>query len=269
MERLSDILRKYYQRIFKPVDSDQHEHHEPRAGEMLSEDTKLEIESLTGFPISNVIHYETALTHRSAIDLNVYSKKKFVSNERLEFLGDAVLDLVVAECLYTRFPDYDEGKLTKLRSQLVNARTLASFARKIHLGSLLIVSEAAEAIGVRDSETTLADAFEALVGAIYLDSDYLQTKRFLEKKILEGIDFRELSSTDNNFKSVLLEYAQAHHLEIPTYTVIDEEGPSHKKVFTVAVYIGDEMLGKGVGRSKKAAEQLAAQQAVAKLRMSK
>jgi len=268
MERLSDILRKYYQRIFKPDDFG-HEGKLPRAGALLTDAAKLEIEALTGFSISNAAHYETALTHRSAIDLNVYNNKKFVSNERLEFLGDAVLDLVVAECLYTRFPDYDEGKLTKLRSQLVNARTLASFSRKIHLGSLLIVSDAAEAIGVRDSETTLADAFEALIGAIYLDSDYLQTKRFLEKKILDGIDFRELSTTDNNFKSVLLEYAQAHHLEIPTYNVIGEEGPSHKKIFTVAVYIGSEMLGQGVGRSKKAAEQLAAQQAVAKLRTRK
>ncbi|NTW48556.1 MAG: ribonuclease III [Chlorobiales bacterium] len=266
MERLSDILRKYYLRFFRPVSPDASGVYSSQSAELFGARLQEEIESLTGLSLNNPDLFEVALTHRSAIDLSIYSKKNFVSNERLEFLGDAVLDLVVAECLYSRFPDYDEGKLTKLRSQLVNAKTLASFARKVHLGSYLIVSDAAEAIGVRDSDTTLADAFEAVIGAIYLDSSYLSAKEFLETRILGDIDFGELTSVENNYKSVLLEYAQAHHLSIPAYTVVAEEGPSHKKVFTVSVDIGGEALGQGVGRSKKAAEQIAAQQAMTRLK---
>lgn len=268
MERLSDILRKYYLRFFRPVSPDGSGVYSSQSAELFGARLQKEIESLTGLSLNNPDLFEVALTHRSAIDLSIYSKKNFVSNERLEFLGDAVLDLVVAECLYMRFPDYDEGKLTKLRSQLVNAKMLASFARKVHLGSYLIVSEAAEAIGVRDSDTTLADAFEAVIGAIYLDSGYLQAKEFLEMRILGDVDFGELTTVENNYKSVLLEYAQAHHLSIPTYTVVAEEGPSHKKVFTVAVDIGGNVLGQGIGRSKKAAEQIAAQQAMTHLKTS-
>ncbi len=266
MDRLSDILRNYYLRIFRDNQSDPADLELLKPGSMLSEKAIEEIETLIGFSLNEKALYEIALTHRSAIDLNIYNKKNFVSNERLEFLGDAVLDMVVAENLYHYFPDYDEGKLTKLRSQLVNARILATFARKIHLGSLLIVSDAAEAIGVRDSETTLADAFEALVGAIYLDSDYTHVKNFLEKRILGNVNFNELIKIENNYKSVLLEFAQAYHLSIPSYSVIAEEGPSHKKVFTVAVHINGQFLGEGIGRSKKAAEQLAAHQAIEKLK---
>jgi len=267
MDKLSDILRNYYLRIFKANDeSEKNDQVALKPGSMLSEKAIEELVLLIGFSLNEKALYEIALTHRSAIDLNVYNKKNFVSNERLEFLGDAVLDMVVAENLYHRFPDYDEGKLTKLRSQLVNARTLATFARKIHLGALLIVSDAAEAIGVRDSETTLADAFEALIGAIYLDSNYAQVKKFLETRILDDVNLNELVKTENNYKSVLLEFAQAYHLSIPSYSVIAEEGPSHKKVFTVAVHINDQFLGEGIGRSKKAAEQLAAHQAIEKLK---
>ncbi|MBC8044495.1 MAG: ribonuclease III [Rhizobacter sp.] len=220
---------------------------------------------LTGYPVKNVSFFDTALTHRSAADFS--DKKTFVSNERLEFLGDAVLDLIVAEYLYKNFSHLDEGKLTKLRSQIVNWKTLAMYAKQIRLGDILIVSESANAIGVRQSETALADAMEAFIGAVYLDSDYANAKRFLEEKILSKTDFPALLLTDENYKSLLLEYAQARRLPIPTYSVVAEEGPSHKKTFTIAVKLGqDVIIGQGTGKNKKDAEQLAAQEAMLKLK---
>lgn len=225
---------------------------------------KRKVIELVAYDVQNLSYFTTALTHRSAADF--IDKKTFVSNERLEFLGDAVLDLVVAEYLYKNFAHSDEGKLTKLRSQIVNWKTLAQQARDIQLGDMLIVSDSANAIGVRQSEAALADAMEAFIGAIYLDSDYQNTKRFLEERILSRTNFETLQQTDENYKSALLEYAQARRLAIPTYLVVAEEGPSHKKTFTIAVKIGSEIVGQGIGKSKKDAEQLAAQEAVSKLK---
>lgn len=158
--------------------------------------------------------FKIALTHRSAIDFS--DKSTFVSNERLEFLGDAVLDLVVAEYLYTSYPDFDEGELTKLRSLVVNAKTLAGYARAIHVGALLIISESAASMGVRNSDTALSDALRALIGAIYLDGGYECAKLFLHTYILSRTNFNELLSTEQNYKSVLLEYAQAQRIPLPS-----------------------------------------------------
>lgn len=220
------------------------------------------LETLTQYPIQNLSLFKTALTHRSAID-----RTSFASNERLEFLGDAVLDLVAAEYLYTAYPELDEGKLTKLRSLVVNAKTLAQHARALSLGKLLIISESAEAMKVRDSEAALSDAFEALIGAIYLDGGYARAQAFLRHHILDKTDFQELLRTEQNYKSVLLEYAQAHRLPLPIYVVTNEDGPSHNKTFTVAVKLGDEILGHGTGKSKKEAEQQAARAATLKLNL--
>ncbi len=214
-------------------------------------------------PIHNEVLFATALTHRSAIDF--LDKEKFVSNERLEFLGDAVLDLVIAEHVYKLYPNFNEGALTKLRSQLVNAKILAHYAKRFNLGKVLIVSESAEQNGVRESETALADAFEALIGAVYLDSGYDKARMFLETTMLQHTNFAALVDSDQNFKSALLEYAQGERLALPYYFVISEEGPPHKKVFTVGVRLGDEVLGEGTGKSKKTAEQLAAKEAFTKL----
>lgn len=237
---------------------------EPRyTSPLLSKAVKQTLEGIIASPIHNEALFATALTHRSAIDF--LDKEKFVSNERLEFLGDAVLDLVIAEHVYKLYPDFNEGALTKLRSQLVNAKTLAHFAKQFNLGKILIVSESAEQNGVRESETALADALEALIGAVYLDSGYDKARTFLERTMLQQTNFAALIDSDQNFKSALLEYAQGERLMLPYYFVISEEGPPHKKVFTVGVRLGDEVLGEGTGKSKKTAEQLAAKEAFTKL----
>ncbi len=255
IEFLSNFSRRL-QSLFKPP--------EPRyASPLLSKAVKQTLEDIIASPIHNEALFAIALTHRSAIDF--LDKEKFVSNERLEFLGDAVLDLVIAEHVYKLYPDFNEGALTKLRSQLVNAKTLAHFAKQFNLGKVLIVSESAEQNGVRESETALADAFEALIGAVYLDSGYDKARTFLETTMLQQTNFAALINSDQNFKSALLEYAQGERLMLPYYFVISEEGPPHKKVFTVGVRLGDEVLGEGTGKSKKTAEQLAAKEAFTKL----
>lgn len=228
---------------------------------------KKNLEALVQYPIQSLDLFKIALTHRSAIDFS--NKSTFVSNERLEFLGDAVLDLVVAEYLYKSYPGFDEGKLTKLRSLVVNAKTLASYARAIQMGALLIISESAATMGVRNSDTALSDAIEALIGAIYLDGGYERAKEFLHANILSKTNFDRLMSTEQNYKSVLLEYAQAQRIPLPVYVITGEDGPSHNKVFTVAVKLGDEIMGQGTGRSKKEAEQSAAREAVAKLNLTR
>ncbi|MFN3386630.1 MAG: ribonuclease III [Candidatus Thermochlorobacter sp.] len=226
---------------------------------------KEHLEELVQYSIKSLNLFKVALTHRSAIDFS--NKATFVSNERLEFLGDAVLDLIVAEYLYTSYPDFDEGKLTKLRSLVVNAKTLASYARAIQIGKLLIISESAASMGVRNSDIALSDAIEALIGAIYLDGGYTRAKEFLYANILSKTNFEALLSTEQNYKSVLLEYAQAQRIPLPVYTITNEEGPPHNKIFTVAVKLGDEVMGQGVGRSKKEAEQSAAREAAMKLNL--
>ncbi|MDX2130178.1 MAG: ribonuclease III [Chloroherpetonaceae bacterium] len=222
---------------------------------------------LSGYPIRDVSLFALALTHRSVLDS--LRDERILSNERLEFLGDAVLDLAVGEYLFHNYAQFDEGKLTKLRSQVVNAKTLSIFARKLELGKLLIVSDSAESIGVRDSETTLSDAFEALIGAIYLDGGYERANQFLHHHLLSQLDFAALIDTDENYKSALLEYAQAQRLPYPTYLVLNEDGPSHKKIFTVGVRLGDDYLGYGSGKNKKTAEQLAAKEALDKIKTKK
>jgi ribonuclease-3 len=226
---------------------------------------KEHLEAIVQYPINSLRLFKIALTHRSAIDFS--DKSTFVSNERLEFLGDAVLDLAVAEYLYTSYPELDEGALTKLRSLVVNAKTLAGYARAIHIGNMLIISESAAAMGVRNSDTTLSDALEALIGAIYLDGGYEHAKTFVHAHILSRTNFDQLLSTEQNYKSVLLEYAQAQRIPLPVYMITSEEGPSHNKIFTVAVKLGEEIMGQGTGRSKKEAEQSAAREAAAKLNL--
>lgn len=255
IEFLSNFSRRL-RRLFKAT--------EPRrTSPLLSKSVKQILETIVASPIHNDVLFATALTHRSAIDF--LDKEKFVSNERLEFLGDAVLDLVIAEHVYKLYPNFNEGALTKLRSQLVNAKILAHYAKQFNLGKVLIVSDSAEQNGVRESETALADAFEALIGAVYLDSGYDKARTFLEATMLQHTNFAALIDSDQNFKSALLEYAQGERLMLPYYFVISEDGPPHKKVFTVGVRLGDEVLGEGTGKSKKSAEQLAAKEAFTKL----
>jgi len=211
-------------------------------------------------------YFITALTHRSFLKIKKETQSfNFISNERLEFLGDAVLDLIVAEFLYRNFPLNEEGDLTKFRSILVNKRFLAERAKTIKLQDFLLASNTALKTIDQGYDAILADAYEALIGAIFLDSGYENAKKFLNVEIFSKLDIKWLNQFDENFKSRFLEYAQAHTDYIPEYRVINEEGPEHHKLFTVEVHLANHCLGIGKGKSKKQAEQESAKNALQNL----
>ncbi len=219
-------------------------------------------ETLLGYNPKDFSILFRSIVHRSFLPSLSFNQE---SNERLEFLGDAVLNFIVAEQLFEMFPELEEGYLTKLRSRLVNRHTLAQQARTLNLSQYLLLSPSAVHSLDTGSESILADALEALMGAMYLDGGLKVVRKFVQKNILTLID---QALTDNNYKSALLEYAQAHALGVPFYNVVREEGPEHDRRFTVEVYVGNESLGFGDGRSKKEAEQEAAAHALAFLEQS-
>jgi len=182
-----------------------------------------------------------------------------IPNERLEFLGDAVLDLVVATRLYLDFPQSSEGKMTRLRAVLVRRDTLARVAKNINLGDYLYLGKGEDTSGGRGKPANLAGALEAVIGAVYLDqglaaaTDFIQ--RLLDAELVEAVARR----TDTNYKSELQELLQARQQQRPTYHLIEATGPDHDRMFTVEVRLGDTVLGRGSGKSKKAAETVAAQ----------
>ncbi len=222
------------------------------------------LEEILGFQISDSTHYERALRHRSIIDGDVYSKSE--TYERLEFLGDAVLDLIITEIIFDKFPTQDEGFMTKLRAKLVKGDTLALLASDLELNTILEIGERAQGQGIELSKSVLSDVFESLVAAIYLTEGYTKTYQFVEKVIEEYLDLEQISITVDNFKSVLLELTQAHKLSLPQYRIINESGPGHDKTFEVAVIIDGQECGKGVGKNKKQAEQIAAKHAIGHLK---
>jgi ribonuclease III len=224
-----------------------------------------ELESVTGVPIRDKSYYIQALMHRSFLEQN---PNFAVSNERLEFLGDAVLNLTVAEYLYEVYSDEDEGFLTKVRAKLVNRIALAEGAERIGLSKFLLVSKNLSSTFTYGSRTVLADAFEALIGAIYLDNGLDGARNFIQKNLIEPSAKEGEHLIDENYKSQLLEYAQANKFENPMYTVIKEEGPQHNRLFTVQVKIGSQPYGVGKGRNKKSAEQNAAHIAMDKIHQS-
>lgn len=220
------------------------------------------VEQLVGHPIDTLHLYRRALTHRSL--LRIYPEHSLRSNERLEFLGDALIDLLISEVLYDRFPDKDEGALTRLRARLVSERPLATYARRMDLGAHLLMSTNA-AKGGRDNPSILADAFEALVAAVYRDQGYEGAKNFVQENVLDPFDLMEVAAQDENYKSQLLEYMQARGRPQPTYRVVQEEGPSHDKTFTVEVRVGETAYGQGTANSKQQAEQQAARRTLDQL----
>ncbi|MEJ2613484.1 MAG: ribonuclease III [Ignavibacteriaceae bacterium] len=220
------------------------------------------LEKLTGSPINDSSYYIQALMHRSYLEQN---EEYDISNERLEFLGDSVLSLIVAEYLFDEFPEKDEGFLTKVRAKIVNRLALADAAEKINLAEFLLVSKNISNSFVNGSKTILSDALEALIGAIYLDNGLDSAKMFIQKILIQPNLKQGLYLIDENYKSQLLEFAQANKMESPTYNVIKEEGPQHNRLFTVKVSIGNTDYGVGKGKNKKSAEQKAAQEALEKL----
>jgi ribonuclease-3 len=219
-------------------------------------------ERLVGYRPKNWKLFFESLLHRSYLQ---YAGDQWKSNERMEFLGDAVLNSIVAGWLFESYPSMEEGDLTKVRSRLVNRKTLAQRAKDLHLSDfMLLSSSAAQSIG-SGSESILSDAFEALIGAIYLDGGMPFARAFVQRNLLLNVDVLNSALTDDNYKSALLEYSQGRSLGVPHYTIVREDGPDHDRRFTVEVFLGSESYGLGTGRSKKDAEQAAAAQALEKI----
>ena len=198
-----------------------------------------------------------AMTHSSYANEHKNGSKK--NNERLEFLGDAVLEVTVSDYLFHTYPNYDEGKMTKTRSSVVCEFTLASCARDLCLGDYLLLSNGEDITGGRERDSILSDAFEALIGAIYLDGGMTKASDFIHDHLLKDIGDRTLFY---DAKTILQEMVQASDQGVLHYKLIGETGPDHNKEFTVETYIGENAFAKGKGRTKKSAEQMAAYQTI-------
>lgn len=204
--------------------------------------------------------FQKALRHRSIVDNENYESHE--TYERLEFLGDAVLDLIVTEILFEKYPKENEGFLTKLRAKIVRGDTLYMMARKLGLSEFLEIGERAAGQGIELSKSVLSDVYEALVAAIYISSGYDAAHKFVTSHIDRFINFKSIVKEIDNYKSLLMEYSQSEKLKLPKYKVVSEEGPGHDKTFHVAVFIENKRLGEGEGKSKKQAEQAAAKDAL-------
>lgn len=202
-----------------------------------------------------------ALTHSSYA--NEMRMSKDMNNERLEFLGDAVLELVTSEYVYKDYHDLSEGDLTKLRASIVCEQTLSSCSRDLNIGEYILLGKGEDGSGGRDRDSILSDALEAIIGAIYLDGGFTNAKEFIKNFILSSLKNKELFFDS---KTILQEIIQNdNNKQKIRYKLVSEEGPDHNKSFTIAVYVGNEEIGCGVGKTKKAAEQEAAYQAIQKL----
>ncbi len=222
------------------------------------------VSELVGLPACRPTLYLKALRHRSLVaEKNMAATESY---EQLEFIGDAVLDLVVSEIIYEMYPDAGEGMLTQLRSRLVKGEMLARLARNIHLMEYIELGERVKNQGVEQSKSVLADAFEALVGAVFQDHGYNACRDFVVKLYKENVDFDELITLSDNYKSILLEMVQAKKMPAPIYRIVKEAGPGHEKIFDVEVRVNDKVMGTGSGKNKKKAEQAAARSALNILR---
>ncbi len=204
-----------------------------------------------------------ALTHRSY--LNEHPELTGEDNERLEFLGDAILDFIVAQWLYRRFPDLPEGRLTSIRAALVRTEKISEFANQLALGDQLRLGRGEIESGGRARQSLLADAFEAVLGALYLDQGVRAVQRLLNPLLDAEIDRIVVEQTDRDAKSSLQELTQARFGITPHYRTVNERGPDHDKWFTVEVYLKDEAIGQGEGHSKQLAAQAAAANALKEL----
>lgn len=202
-----------------------------------------------------------ALTHSSFA--NEKHLKKHSDNERLEFLGDAVLEIISSEFLYKEYPDKPEGELTKLRASIVCEPTLALCTKDIALGEYLLLGKGEDQTGGRGRKSILSDALEAVIGAIYLDGGFANAKEFIHKYILTDIEHKQLFYDS---KTILQEMVQSQGEEPLVYELLGEKGPDHNKTFEVRALIGTEEIGRGTGRTKKAAEAMAAYKGILKLK---
>ena len=222
------------------------------------------LEKRIGYHFLEPMILQHALTHSSYANEMRMDKEK--NNERLEFLGDAVLELITSEYVYTEYPNITEGDLTKLRASIVCEQTLSVCARDLEIGAYIMLGKGEDISGGRDRDSILSDALESIIGAIYLDGGFTNAKEFITGFILEDLKGKNLFFDS---KTILQEIIQNdNNNQKLHYKLISEEGPDHNKTFTIAVCIDNDEIGCGTGRTKKSAEQEAANQAIQRLRNS-
>ncbi len=222
-----------------------------------------QLESALRYSIRNKDYFVSALVHRSFIPIAHVDALE--SNERLEFLGDSILNFVVAEYLYMQYPQKEEGDLTILRARLVNRKALAFCAKEINLRQFLLSHTNSMGVQKKGFDTILADAYEAIIAAIYFDGGIDNARKFILEQLTSALEKGYLTTSDDNFKSELLELSQSKGRGIPRYQTLKEEGPDHDRTFTIQVFVGSDPMGIGIGKNKKEAEQAAAEEAVGKL----
>jgi len=215
--------------------------------------TREDINKITGFNPINVLSYQKAFIHKSVLRF-LTDEKLNSSYERFEFLGDSVLNLIIAKFIFHKYPDKEEGYLTRIRTKLVNGKTLAYLAKKINLNQFLIISKNVESINGRNNDRILEDIFEAFLCSIHTDLGYKYAENFILRLINEHIDFNFLEE-DNNYKDILLRKCQQSMQINPEYELISTTGPAHKKIFTSIVIINGNRYSTGIGNTKKESEQ--------------
>lgn len=220
-----------------------------------------ELEAKIQYQFQDKKLFRQALTHSSFA--NEQRLNKLQCNERLEFLGDAVLELASSDFLFHKYPQKPEGELTKIRASIVCEPTLAYCASDLDLGAYLLLGKGEEATGGRGRNSVVSDAMEALIGAIYLDGGFANAKEFIHRFVLNDIEHKQLFYDS---KTILQEMVQAAGEETLQYEILKEEGPDHNKTFEVRALLGEKEIGRGTGRTKKAAEQLAAYRGILLLR---
>lgn len=223
------------------------------------------LEKALGYHFKTPEQLTRALCHTSYV--NEQSQISLVSNERLEFLGDAVLNLAISQLLMKRYPDLAEGELSRNRAQLVNEALLATIAREIDLGPHLLLGKGEELSDGRNKSSILADAVEAIIAAIYLDGGFDAAFRFVENRFRERLSSATRNRYETDYKSRLQECVQSTHHEVPRYQVVDESGPDHDKTFRVRMTVAG-ITAEGDGKSKKMAEQEAARAGLDRLGLS-
>lgn len=216
------------------------------------------LEKNLNYKFKNIELLKNALIHSSYANEN---RGNIHSNERLEFLGDSVLSIIVSEHIYNRFPNMPEGELTRLRASLVCEKSLCAFSRELGIGDYLKLGKGEDKNGGRERDSILADAFEAVLAAIYLDGGMEAAKKHIMNNVLNDIKHHD-DDTFKDYKTTLQEIIQRNPEESVTYILIDESGPDHDKRFTVEVHLNSNVIGTGTGKNKKQAEQMAAKQAL-------
>lgn len=218
------------------------------------------LSKLLDVEFTDTLHLLTAMTHRSY--LNEHRDADWDHNERYEFLGDAVLELVVTDYLFKKYPEKPEGELTSVRAALVNTVSLSESSSKLGINDYLLLSKGEAKDTGRARQYILANAFEAMIGAIYLDKGYEAAERFIANQLFMKTDRIVEKRLWQDPKSRFQELAQEHHSQTPTYATLSQEGPDHDRVFTIGVFVGKDKVAEGKGRSKQEAEQAAAEAAI-------